>query len=290
VEVDRFPNDPYYTDQWNLGKISISNAWDIETGSSNIIVAVIDVGADYNHEDLIANRWSSIGYDFLDNDPDPYPSDGAAYGTAVAGIIGAMTNNGLGVAGIAGGWGGTGGIRIMHLDAGWKDVSGLELIGLSASAQAIDYAAAQGARVINMSFSSQIPYSPWESAINRAVNNYNVVCVASAGNYYSSNESRSVRYPAAYDNVIAVGAIVQNDYRKELNDGSGDDRWGSCYGPQLDVVAPGIFIWSTDITGPAGYSYDNYTSTFSGTSASAPHVRVSLHLYFRSIHLLHGIK
>jgi subtilisin family serine protease len=271
VEVDKFPNDPYYTDQWNLGKISISNAWDIETGSSNIIVAVIDVGADYNHEDLIANRWSSIGYDFLDNDPDPYPSDGAAHGTAVAGIIGAMTNNGLGVAGIAGGWGGTGGIRIMHLDAGWKDVSGLERIGLSASAQAIDYAAAQGAKVINMSFSSQTPYSPWESAINRAVNNYNVVCVASAGNY-SSNESRSVRYPAAYDNVIAVGAIVQNDYRKELNDGSGDDRWGSCYGPQLDVVAPGIFIWSTDITGPAGYSYDNYTSTFSGTSASAPHV------------------
>ena len=271
VEVDKFPNDPYYTDQWNLGKISISNAWDIETGSSNIIVAVIDVGADYNHEDLIANRWSSIGYDFLDNDPDPYPSDGAAHGTAVAGIIGAMTNNGLGVAGIAGGWGGTGGIRIMHLDAGWKDVSGLERIGLSASAQAIDYAAAQGARVINMSFSSQTPYSPWESAINRAVNDYNVVCVASAGNY-SSNESRSVRYPAAYDNVIAVGAIVKNDYRKELNDGSGDDRWGSCYGPQLDVVAPGIFIWSTDITGPAGYSYDNYTSTFSGTSASAPHV------------------
>jgi len=271
MKVDGIPNDPQYTNQWNLGKVSMAGAWDITTGSSNIIVAVIDVGADYNHEDLQANRWSGIGYDFYDNDSNPYPSDSARHGTAVAGILGAVTNNSLGVAGVAGGWGGVGGIRIMHLDAGWRDANGDEWIGLSASAQAIDSAAAWGTRVISMSFGSLSGYSAWESAINRAVDNYGVVCVASSGNY-RSGQSTAVRYPAAYGNVIAVGATVQNDNRKELNDGSGENWWGSCYGSQLDVMAPGIFVWTTDITGSSGYSTGNYYDRFNGTSASAPHV------------------
>lgn len=271
IKVDATPNDPQYANQWNLSRVVMSSAWDISTGSSNIIVAVIDVGADYNHEDLIGNRWPRIGYDFYDNDSDPYPSDSATHGTAVAGILGAVTNNSIGVAGVAGGWGGVGGIRVMHLDAGWRDANGHEWIGVSASAQAIDSAAAWGARVINMSFGSRDAYSVWESAINRAVNNYGVVCVASSGNYLSG-QSTTVRYPAAYSNVIAVGATIENDNRKALNDGSGEPGWGSCYGPELDVVAPGIRIRTTDLTGTIGYGPGNYYDRFNGTSAAAPHV------------------
>jgi subtilisin family serine protease len=185
IKVDANPNDQYYSSQWSLPKVSMSSAWDINTGSNTVIVAVIDVGGDHVHEDLIGNRWSGVGFDFYDNDPDPYPSDNARHGTAVAGILGAVTNNTIGVAGVAGGWGGVGGIRIMHLDAGWRDANGDEWISVSASAQAIDSAAAWGARVINMSFGSIGSQSAWESAINRAVNNYGVVCVASSGNYRS---------------------------------------------------------------------------------------------------------
>ena len=118
IRVDSNPNDQYYSSQWNMPKVSMSSAWDITKGDTTIILAVIDVGADYEHEDLDGNCWSEIGYDFYDNDDDPYPSDEARHGTAVAGIAGALTNNSIGVAGVAGGWDGSGGIRIMHLDAG----------------------------------------------------------------------------------------------------------------------------------------------------------------------------
>jgi len=120
IKVHANPNDPHYGSQWNLPKISMASAWDITTGSNTVIVAVIDVGGDHGHEDLIGNRWSGIGYDFYDEDSDPYPSDGARHGTAVAGILAALTNNSIGVAGVAGGWSGVGGIRIMHLDAGFR--------------------------------------------------------------------------------------------------------------------------------------------------------------------------
>ena len=270
IEVDANPNDQYYGSQWGLTKINISSAWDITVGVNSVIVAVIDVGSDYNHQDLVGNKWSGTGYDFYDNDSDPYPDDEAGHGTAVAGILGAVTNNSMGVSGVAGGWAGNGGIRIMHLDAGYIDAYGDEWIDLSASAQAIDSAAVWGAKVINMSFGSYYGYTVWQSAINRVVNNYDVLCVASAGNYKSGGAT-NVRYPAAYSNVIAVGATTPNDTRKELNDGT-EYWWGSCYGSQLEVMAPGVYIYTTDLTGSIGYSTGNYCSDFNGTSSAAPHV------------------
>ena len=274
-EVDASPNDTHYGSQWNLSKISMPDAWNFSTGDNSIIVAVIDVGTDYDHEDLAGNCWTNIGYDFYDNDDDPYPSDDARHGTAVTGILGAVTHNSTGVAGVAGGWNGSGGIRIMHLDAGyrWFDTETQqwrESISLSAASEAIDSAATWGARVINMSFGGYSGYSPLESALNRAINNYDVVCVASAGNY-SQGQSTSVKYPAAYSNVIAVGVTISNDNRKELNDGT-ESWWGSCYGSQLDVMAPGVYIYTTDLTGSVGYDSGNYYSSFNGTSSAAPQV------------------
>jgi subtilisin family serine protease len=197
--VDSTPNDTRYANQWGLTKVQMNNAWDITTGSSAILVAVIDVGADYEHEDLIGNLWNGVGYDFYDNDDDPYPSDNARHGTAVAGIISARTNNGIGVAGGAGGWGATSGPKIMHFDAGYRDMYGEEYVDLATVCEAIDSAAAWGARVVNMSFGGG-SWSFLETTINNAVTNHNVVFVAAAGNY-NSGQSTAVKYPAAYSKL-----------------------------------------------------------------------------------------
>ncbi len=173
-------SDPLFSNQWNLQKINATQAWNISTGSTSIIVAIIDNGCDYNHEDLISNLWSGIGYDKLSNDSDPSVvpyNDGDYHGTAVAGVIGATTNNAYGIAGLAGGWSGANGIRMMHLRAGYGD-----LIDHSAAAQSIDWARTHGAKVINMSWGGGQPYTDLETAINNATN-AGCICVASAGNY-----------------------------------------------------------------------------------------------------------
>jgi subtilisin family serine protease len=273
LRIDATPNDPIYSSQWNLPKVSAPNAWDLTTGSSSVIVAVVDVGGDYNHADLAANKWSGTGYNFYDHTSDPYPYDGAGHGTCVAGIIGAVTDNSLGVCGVAGGWNGSGGIRLMHLRAGYRDSNGNEWIDPPSAAQATDSAAAWGAKVINMSFggTDSSALSALKSAIDRAVNNHGVVVVASAGNY-TQGTSTSVMYPAAFVNAIAVGATTESDVRKSLNDGTDETYWGSCYGSQLWITAPGIHVPTTDITGSVGYDPGNYYLRFNGTSAAAPHV------------------
>ncbi|MGD8782729.1 MAG: S8 family serine peptidase [Ignavibacteria bacterium] len=255
-------NDVLFNSQWNLSKVDILNAWNITTGSSSVIVAVIDDGFDYYHEDLAGNNWPGIGHDFFDNDSDPYPYDGSKHGTAVAGIVAALSNNSIGVAGVAGGWDGTGGVRLMYLRAG--DANGYDN---AAIAQSIDFAVQNGAKIINMSLGSPEPMPDVESSINNAVNN-DVICIASSGNH-AYNRPTGMHYPAAYSNVLSVGATIQNDTRKAPQY-SGD--WGSRYGSQLDVVAPGVTIPTTDITGAAGYSTGDYNTNFYGTSAAAPMV------------------
>lgn len=151
-KIDSSPDDDLFSGQWNMTKINMLDAWDITTGSSSIIVAVIDVGFDYNNIDLTGHIWTGLGYDFLDNDADPYPYDGSKHGTAVAGIIGASTSNGEGVAGIAGGWNGSGGIKLMLLRAG-NDQNGMSNTAVS---QAIDYAVQNNANVISMSLVLQV--------------------------------------------------------------------------------------------------------------------------------------
>ncbi|MCH7763277.1 MAG: S8 family serine peptidase [Candidatus Marinimicrobia bacterium] len=282
------PNDPLYSNQWHLPKIQMPQAWDINTGCNSIILAVIDSGTDYGHEDLDGNIWVNpaedfngngradfypyyvggdldwsdndnngkvddlVGWDFQDNDNDP--SDTYYHGTMVAGVALAQTNNYengtyLGVAGAAGGWAASQGVLFMSL----RVENGQPL--LSQATEAITYAAGNGARVINMSFGFGVPYAPMEAALNNAADNYNCVLVAAAGNYEDIQQSQAISYPAAYDKVIAVGATTENDVRKELYDGSDEPNthtWGSCYSyldMLLDVMAPGVHIQTTDIAG-----------------------------------------
>jgi subtilisin family serine protease len=251
-------NDPGYSYQYYLYSSSYPSIgfpynYGLEDGSTNpVLVAVIDIGVNYNHNDL--NMWSSRGKDYIDNDNYPYPDDSSHHGTAVAGIFGAITNNNNSVAGIAGGNGNSQtGAKIMSLRVGYRTYFGFPIndyrdtVDGTVVDDAILWAANNGAKVINMSIGvSQT--SAINSAINYAYKQKGCVLVASAG-----NESKStISYPSSHTYVIAVGGILKN--------------WGNYgnYGTGLDLVAPAEGIYSTTIP--------SWGLVGSGTSFSSPQV------------------
>jgi len=229
------PNDPYWGTQWGPAKIEADYAWNITTGNSSVLVAVVDTGIDWNHSDFAAN-YVSLGYDWVNEDA--YPMDDNGHGTHVAGIIAASINNELGIAGLAQ-------VSIMAekvLD--WKG-EGYE----DDLANAILHAADQGANIISMSLGSSEESMLVRVAVMRAYSE-GVLLVASAGN--DATNARS--YPAAYDEVIAVTATDQSD----------NPAWFTNYGEWVELSAPGVNIYSTLLNDNFGYK--------SGTSMATPHV------------------
>jgi len=253
-----FTTDTYFNQQWGIERIQAPEAWNIEKGKESIVIAILDTGVDYDHDDLAENMWTGVGgnygWDFVNEDP--YPDDdhndpltGAhSHGTICAGIAAAVTNNSTGIAGVS--WKS----KIMAVKV--LDARG---IGIATDvAEGIDYAVANRAKVISMSFGGD-PDPEEEARINYA---YSEGCllVAASGNY----NQPYVDYPAAYDNVIAVGATNNDDERCDTGDwGPGQ---GSNYGEELDVVAPGNNILSTVRMDKGAYG------STSGTSMAAPFV------------------
>lgn len=233
--LDMTPNDQYYSKQWAWPKMSVDKLWDTSTGSESVIIAEIDSGVNANHEDL-KGRFIT-GYDFTNDDNDPTDDNG--HGTAVAGILGAISNNGLGVAGAC--WK----CKIMPLKAIGSNGSG----PTSELAKAITYAVDHGASLISMSISSDGDSSVLKSAVDYATSK-GVQMITSAGNTGIS----SPRYPASYDSVISVANTDQNDVLAK----------SSTYGQTVDVAAPGQEFPTTDWKTTNGYS------AWSGTSFSTP--------------------
>jgi subtilisin family serine protease len=258
------PNDSFYTAQWALAPSAsetphLPEAWDIARGDTSVVIGIIDTGVDIHHPDLASQIYHNPreipgngidddhngfvddvnGWDFGNNDNDPSPEaaidtttgfDNAIHGTHVAGIAAAATNNGEGVA--SAGWH----CRIMPL----KIMNSAGKMTEDKAAQAILYAADNGASVINMSFAaspdSTSPGSErafFQSLINVAIS-ANVVPVAAAGNEGVSD----FRYPAACDSVIAVAAT------NEFQTMSSYTNWGYW----VDINAPGDDIVSTLVT------------------------------------------
>ena len=266
------PNDPRYEEQWNLRLIEMPQAWAIEKGSTEVIIAIVDGGIDYTHEDLLTKIWRNAGeipdnevdddqngyiddirgWDFTDapnvaaegdsvgGDNDPIDESG--HGTHVAGIAAADVDNGLGVAGVA--WNYT----LMALRAGASNGGSTSLQDDDSSA-AIVYAVDNGASIINMSWGS-----PRNSFVIRDAIDYayasGVLLVAAAGN----ERAHDIIYPAGYRKVIAVAATDQNKQR----------FYQSNFGASIDIGAPGNVILSTQI----GNRYRRLT----GTSMATPHV------------------
>jgi subtilisin family serine protease len=227
------PNDTEYLSQWALPSIKVDRAWDRERGTKTVTIAILDSGIDYTHEDLSANYLPG-GYDWVNSDTDPM--DDFGHGTQCAGIAAAVIDNGKGIAGIAQ-------VNLLAekvLDhTGWGTEWDV--------AQAIVHAADHNATVISLSFGGNESDQVEEDACRYAWDN-GCLLVAAAGNA----QKYELYYPAAYESVIGVGSIDQNDQRR------------GTWGPHLELVAPGVSIISTTLNG--GYA------SGSGTSMATPHV------------------
>lgn len=236
------PNDPYWSNLWGMSIIKADLAWDIHKGSTSTLVAVVDTGVDYTHDDL-SSRYMALGYDWVNNDNDP--KDDHWHGTHVAGTAAAIMDNGIGVTGVAQ-------VSLMAEkvlnSAGsgtWDDV-----------ASGITHAADAGADVINLSLGGT-GYSQLVADACQYAWNQGSLIIAAAGN----SNTNTPFYPAALDTVIAVAATNRYDTKASYS------NWGDW----IELSAPGgdgsnsnDWILSTYINN--GYAWA------SGTSMATPHV------------------
>ncbi len=258
------PNDPKYSQQWHHVKIDLVSGWDITTGDGNIIVAVVDTGIDYNHPDLKDNMWKDsqgfYGKDFVNGDNDPMDDDvdgSGSHGTHVAGIIGAVGDNGVGVTGIN--WK----IKLMALKVLDRNGDGY----MSDIVSAIRYAVDEGGKIINLSLEAGenvAGINSLKDAVEYAKNN-GVLVISAAGNSGYNLNYVNV-YPASLrmENLISVAAT-----------GSSDERdYHSNYGTNVvHIAAPGTNIYSTQSALAPGFK--NYSTGYfseTGTSMAAPMV------------------
>lgn len=263
VKIGVSASDPKAGSQWAISKLKLENAWDISSGSSSVVVAVIDTGVDYNHPDLAQNMWVNsgeipgngidddnngyiddiYGYDFGNGDSNPMDDNG--HGTHVSGTIGAVGNNQIGVVGVN--WQ----VKIMALKFLDKSGSGF----LSDAVEAIQYAISQNAQVMNNSWGGGGYSQAMFSAIKLA-DAAGIPFIAAAGNE-SNNNDKYPSYPASYqvDNVISVAASARNGRLANFS------NFGK---NSVDVAAPGVNIMSTIPGG--GYA------KYSGTSMATPHI------------------
>lgn len=229
------PNDPLFRYQWGLEKISTPSAWNTTVGSNRVVVAILDTGIQHNHPDLAAKLMQ--GYNFVANNR--RWNDDNGHGTHVAGIVGAITNNSIGVAGTS--------PLCRLLPVKTHNAQGLATI--DAIVRGIVYAANRGAHVINMSFGGY-SYAQAEADACRYAWNRGSVLVAAAGN----ESTNRYTYPSAFSTVIGVAATSQSDARASFSN----------YGRWVNLAAPGVNILSTYINSTYRYMY--------GTSQATPFV------------------
>jgi thermitase len=241
------PNDPYWSFQWGPQKIQADLAWDTTIGDSSVLVAVIDTGIDYSHPDLAGN-YVTLGYNWVNGTSDPRDDNG--HGTHCAGIIAAVLNNAIGIAGLAQ-------VKIMAEKGLDAQGSGYE----DDLANAIFHAVDQGAKILSNSWGASFDSMLIHEAVQYAYN-HGVLVIAAAGN--NGNDVKF--YPAAYDEVVAVTATDSSDY----------PAYFTSYGDWVEVAAPGVNIYSTLPTyhvtlNDPPYSRSRNYDYLSGTSMACPH-------------------
>ncbi|WP_430817249.1 S8 family serine peptidase [Carboxylicivirga sp. RSCT41] len=286
-------DDPYLKDQWhykNTGQtgglagadINVENVWKETAGASNVVVAIVDHGIDIKHEDLIDNLWVNKaelngvagkdddgngfvddihGYNFSDQMGEINPG---YHGTHVAGTVAAVNNNGIGVAGVAGGTGNGDGVKLMSCDI-WG-YSGSKLY----VPQAFIYSADNGAVISQNSWGYTVPHI-YEQAVLDAIDYF----VAEAGNYPGSPMRGGVvifaagndndpepHYPGAYESAIDVASTTDKNERASYSN----------YGPHISIAAPGGDMDYNDKSGVLSTMPDNKYGYLDGTSMACPHV------------------
>ncbi|GAB5521750.1 MAG: hypothetical protein RhofKO_40010 [Rhodothermales bacterium] len=260
------PDDPRYSQMSHLVQVSAPEAWDIVKGEEGeVIIGIVDSGTEWRHEDLQANAWLNVdeidgngldddnngfiddarGWSFARDNGDPSPLPGDQHGTVVAGVAAAVSDNGIGVAGMS--WN----ARFLAVNAACSNGNRLICSGYPG----IVYAASNGATVINASFSRDGGGSRFEQDVIDFAYEQGALVVAAASNDNDDNDV-TARFPAGYDRVLSVGATNKNnDVRANFSN----------YGRTVDVFAPGASLNSTTING----AYNDFAN---GTSFSAPMV------------------
>ncbi|MBU0630066.1 MAG: S8 family serine peptidase [Candidatus Margulisbacteria bacterium] len=258
------PNDTYFAQEWGLTKIMAPNAWDRTTGASTNIVAVMDTGLNYSHEDIAGKVDLAHAKDLYNGDNDPRDDNG--HGTAISGVIGAISNNSKGVAGVD--WQ----VTILPIKVLNRDGVG-DPATISAGLAYLAALKSSGVNIVAVNLSlGQYNEGPdmyvEENPANmrdRCLDAYNqgIVVVAAAGN--GSVDWNT--YPAYYPTVLAVSATGTDDKRSVW---SGLDEQtfrtqASNYGSWVDIAAPGTNIFSMNMDG-------TYSAGWNGTSLAAPFV------------------
>jgi subtilisin family serine protease len=237
------PNDPAWAEQWGLTRIGLPEVWSAVQGSRAVIVAVLDTGVDYTHQDLAPNIWTNqaetagnnsdddgngyvddvTGWNFYSNTNDPMDFDG--HGTHVSGIIGAVGNNGFGVAGVN--W------RVKVIPLKFMEEDG----SIASEIDAIEYAVDNGAKIINASYGDP-SFSQSEYDAIREAGLKGVLFVAAAGNESTDNDGTTRNYPSSYDlpNIISVAASDSQDSLASFS------NYGAV---SVHLAAPGVNILST---------------------------------------------
>jgi len=272
------PNDPQYTNtgMYGLSKISAPTAWDLTTGSSTVVVADIDTGLRYTHEDIAANAWTNpgeipnngidddgngfvddyYGYDFRYNDPDPADENG--HGTHTAGTIGAAGNNGIGVTGVN--WN----VKLMAIkiySAGGTDSTSAMLVNAYNYVRLMKLRGVN-IRVTNNSYGDCPEACGYDQATKDALDalgDAGVLNVFAAGNNGRNVDTGAPHYPGSYNSpqILTVASSTSTDTRSSFS------NYGAT---SVDLAAPGSSIYSTYNGSNSSYA------TLSGTSMATPHV------------------
>lgn len=299
--------DPLFNNQWGMKDSDVTDAWKITRGSPEMIVAVIDTGVDYTHEDLVPNLWRNpreipgngidddhngyvddvIGWDFVSNDNKPYDlaveplqlltGGNPGHGTHCAGNVAARGDNGIGISGVAPG------VKIMSL----RFISDKGQGTTADAIKAIKYAVDNGARVLSNSWGSE-GEDPNDGQSNQALRDIiqyaqdkGALFIAAAGNGhqgkgYDNDTDPNPSYPASYDhdNIISVAALDVNDHFGTFS------NWGR---RSVDIGAPGVKVFSTTV----GSLYSDmvidmygFKASWDGTSMATPHVAGAAALYW----------
>jgi len=276
------PNDPLYNLQWahhNTGSeqqyngtpgadMQVDSAWLITKGDTSIKIAVIDTGVDTVQADIKKNLlqgYSCVTQTASRGDGMPLDSTNA-HGTACAGIIAAVANNKIGIAGIAPN------CKIIPVSI---TNSYSQFASDFAISTGIDYSWQHGADILTNSWTIGLPSQAIDDAIHRAVTQGRggKGCIVF---FAAGNDDAGIAYPSSLSEVISVGGSNMCNQRKTKNSCDGEYWWGASYGGGLDVVAPCVKIPTTDISGSAGYdtakgATGDYFLTFNGTSSATPH-------------------
>ncbi|HEY8269825.1 MAG TPA: S8 family peptidase [Pseudobdellovibrionaceae bacterium] len=299
--------DPLFNNQWGMKDIDVADAWKVNIGSPEMIVAVIDTGVDYTHEDLVPNLWINTkeianngidddnngyvddtgGWDFSSDDNKPYDlaveqlqlltGGNPGHGTHCAGNVAARSDNGVGIAGVAPN------VRIMAL----RFISDKGAGTTAGAIKAIKYAVDNGAKILSNSWGSE-GEDPAEGTENQALRDAvqyaqdkGVLFIAAAGNGhkgvgYDNDTDPKPSYPATYthENIISVAAIDVNDNFGAFS------NWGL---KTVHIAAPGVNVFSTTV----GSEYSDvvldkygFHATWDGTSMATPHVAGAAALYW----------